>query len=337
MRPSTSFALVCSALLACSVTPTEAGLPVSAEPPPTVAETPPSSPDASTPDAGVDADLPRTPCAGPVSKTTGIAYAPTHEKNRLDLYVPSTGDRCPLIIWIHGGGWQSGSKELQAGAVSRLLRQTERGYAVASIGYRLSGDATFPAQIHDVKAAVRFLRANASALRLDPRRFATWGTSAGGHLAALLGTSAGVAALEDAAQGNGSVSSAVQAVIDCYGPTDLQRMDSALKANGCGGGHDEPDSPESKMLGCTTRGLVDCPAAKAANPITYADASDPPTLIGHGLADCTVPHQQSQLLHDALLAAGVTSSLRLKEGGSHAIASCPDDGAIDSFLDTVLQ
>src|SRR5947209_12678438 len=114
-----------------------------------------------------------------------LSYGPNGERNTLDLYLPPSERPLPLIIWVHGGGWQNGSK---AGG-GPALRMAGRGYAVASINYRLSGMATFPAQIEDVKAAVRFLRANARKYNLDPDRFGAWGGSAGGHLVALLGTS----------------------------------------------------------------------------------------------------------------------------------------------------
>ncbi len=159
----------------------------------------------------------------------------------LDLYLPEKGDKpVPLIIWIHGGAWMGGSKDGSGPA----LRFTANGYAVAHIGYRLSQEAKFPAQIYDCKAAVRWLRANATKYNLDPNKFVAWGSSAGGHLVTLLGTSGGVAELE----GNDNdlkESSRVQAVVDWFGPTDFLRIgdaESDLHHNG-------PDSPESKLIG----------------------------------------------------------------------------------------
>ena len=157
-----------------------------------------------------------------------------------------------------------------------------------------------------MKAAIRFLRANATLHNLDATRFVAAGSSAGGHLAALAGTSAGVAALEDLSLGNATVSSAVQAVIDWYGPTDLAQMDAQLLAQGCGAGranHNDANSGESRLLGCA---LPTCDPARltAVNPITYVDRNDPPFIILHGDLDCTVPTAQSHLLGDALLAVG---------------------------------
>lgn len=281
---------------------------------------------------------PKPPCSGATVATDNLQYAPTHERNKLDLYLPASGEECPLVLWIHGGGWKGGQKELGGEAAARVLPLVQKGYAVASINYRLSGDAAFPAQIHDVKAAIRFLRAHAAEHRLDPERFAVWGASAGGHLAALAGTSGGVAEIEDTAQGNAGESSSIQAVIDCYGPTDLPAMDAQLLQNGCGGAnHSAPGSPESSFLGCDMGLAVDCPQAATASPLTYVDAADPPFLFGHGLADCIVPWQQSQALHDTLGQQGVPAQIHLVPDSAHELGSCPPEDAIDVFLADTLK
>ena len=147
-----------------------------------------------------------------------LAYvADGHERHKLDLFVPEKADGpLPLIIWVHGGGWQNGSKD---GCPPLRGGYAGRGYAVASINYRLSQHAPFPAQIEDCKAATRWLRAHAREYNLDPNRFGVWGSSAGGHLVALLGTSGDVKAFEVGA--NLDQSSRVQAVCDYYGPTDF--------------------------------------------------------------------------------------------------------------------
>ena len=143
-----------------------------------------------------------------------LVYARAGAKDLLlDLYLPEGAPRpLPLVVWIHGGGWRNGAKEQ-----TPARRLVERGYAVASINYRLSGEAIFPAQIHDCKAAVRWLRANAAKYGLDAGRVAAWGSSAGGHLVALLGTSGGIMELEGGL-GNADQSSRVQAVVDFFGP-----------------------------------------------------------------------------------------------------------------------
>jgi acetyl esterase/lipase len=237
-------------------------------------------------------------------------------RHRLDLYVPNgaTGP-VPLIIWIHGGGWQSGDKSLNPNG--HQLRYARSGYAVASLNYRLSGEAIFPAQIHDCKAAIRWLRANAAQYNLDVGRFGVWGSSAGGHLAALVGTSNDVAEMEGTVGGNLQASSRVHAVVDWYGPTDLLQMDTQLKAQpNCGtGNHDSPTSPESLLIGCP---IQTCPqAVQRANPLTYATPDDPPFFIEHGTADCTVPMGQSQILQNLLQTGGHDTSLTLIEDEGH--------------------
>ena len=173
-----------------------------------------------------------------------LAYGPNGERNKLDLYLPPKADSpLPLIIWVHGGAWLGGSK---AGGGS-ALRMLGRGYAVASINYRLSNQAKFPAQIEDCKAAVRFLRANAKKYNLDPDRFGAWGASAGGHLVALLGTTGDVKELEGDGR-NKEVSSRVQAVCDWFGPTDLLKMGEQAGPNSKID-HNSANAPEARLIG----------------------------------------------------------------------------------------
>jgi len=257
---------------------------------------------------------------------------------QLDLYTPNNQTApTPLIIWIHGGGWQGGSRTL--GPNSFQLRQANRGYAVASISYRLSGVAKFPAQIYDVKTAVRWLRANSATYNLDPNKFAAWGSSAGGHLAALLGTSSAAGFIEDFSTGNLTQNSKVQAVLDWFGPTDLIQMDAhALPCSViC---HNCADSPESAFIGCP---LTVCrQKARRTNPLRYLDPnfSYPPFLIMHGTADCTVAPHQSQLLQTALTNIGATSTLKYIEGAGHGGAqftSAENLALVDNFFDMNLR
>lgn len=236
-----------------------------------------------------------------------LAYVPGgHERQKLDLYLPKAGTLLPLIINIHGGAFKMGSKE--DGVPWAYLRQ---GYAVASINYRLSPHAKFPAQIEDCKAAVRWLRAHASEYRLDPKRFAAWGSSAGGHLAAMLGTTGDTKEFDLGAHLDQS--SGVQAVVDYFGPTDFLQMDAHRLPNGME--HDRADSPESELIG----GPIQENKAKAAqaNPITYVSSNDPPSLICHGDRDPLVPHHQSELLAAALKKAGVPVVFYTVKGAGH--------------------
>ena len=240
-----------------------------------------------------------------------LAYVENgHARQKLDLFVPEKAAApLPLIIWVHGGGWAAGSKD---GCPPLRGGYTERGYAVASIGYRLSGDAIFPAQIEDCKAAIRWLRAHAKQYGLDPQRFAAWGSSAGGHLAALLGTSGDVKEFDTGAHLDQS--SGVQAVGDYYGPTDLLQMD-AHALPGARLKHDPATSPESRLIG----GAIQENKVKTAraNPITYISKNDPAFLIVHGDQDPAVPHHQSVLLYDALKSAGVRVRFHTLEGAGH--------------------
>lgn len=241
-----------------------------------------------------------------------VAYVEKgHERQKLDLYLPEKSDiLVPLVIWIHGGGWQGGSKE---GCPPLRQGFVQRGYAVASLNYRLSGDAVFPAQIEDCKAAIRWLRANAKTYGIDPDRFGVWGSSAGGHLVALIGTSGDETAFDVGAYSN--VSSRVQAVCDYFGPTDLTQMD-VRAVPGARLKHDDDRSPEACLIG----GPVQENKAKAAraNPITYVSTNAlPPFLIVHGDIDPVVPFSQSELLFDALKKAGGNVHLHCIKGAEH--------------------
>ena len=237
-----------------------------------------------------------------------LEYVPGgHARNKLDLYLPAKADGAtaadgarPLVVWIHGGGWEGGSKE-NCPAVPFLTK----GYAVASINYRLSQHAIFPAQIEDCKAAIRWLRANARKYNLDAQHVGVWGASAGGHLVALLGTSGDVKELEGTG-GNLDQSSRVQCVVDWFGPTDFSKM---------GGWQDKPDSPMAKLVGGPVGEKME--RAAKANPITYTTKDDAPTLIMHGTDDKLVPMNQSELLDEALRKAGVESTLIIVPGNGH--------------------
>ena len=233
-----------------------------------------------------------------------------HKRQMLDLYVPEekSDKPLPLVIWIHGGAWFAGNR-----AQPPMLYLVPKGFAVASIDYRFSQDAIWPAQINDCKAAVRFLRANASKYNLDPDHFGVGGDSAGGHLAAILGASGDVKQLEGDL-GNPDVSSRVQAVLDWFGPTDFTQIaqqsgpKSVLK-------HDGANSPEARLLGGPLEEKLEL--AKTANPITYIDKNTPPFLIMHGDADRVVPLGQSVILAKALIDAGAEVTMKTIPGADH--------------------
>jgi acetyl esterase/lipase len=225
----------------------------------------------------------------------------------LDLYLPQKEvGQMPLILWVHGGAFKMGSK-----ADDVPLEYLYEGYAVASINYRLSQHALFPAQIEDCKAAVRWLRINAKKFNLDPRRFGAWGSSAGGHLVAMLGTT-GDMTVFDVGE-NLDLPSYVQAVVDYYGPTDFLQMDDHRLPDGML--HNLPDSPESLLVGGPIQEMKDQVAK--ANPITYVTKNAAPFLIVHGDHDPFVPYHQSVILESALKSASVPVSFYTVKGGGH--------------------
>jgi acetyl esterase/lipase len=236
-----------------------------------------------------------------------LAYvAGGHQRQKLDLYLPKGGTNLPLLIHIHGGAFKMGSKEQ-----GMPLEYLARGYAVASLNYRLSQHAKFPAQLEDCKAAVRWLRAHAGGFRLDPDRFAAWGPSAGGHLAAMLGTTGDTTEFDVGEHLDQS--SRVQAVVDYFGPTDFLQMDAHRLPQGMA--HDTANSPESELIGGPIQEHRDQTAR--ANPITYVTPGDPPFLICHGDQDPLVPHHQSELLEAALKQAGVPVTFYTVKDAGH--------------------
>jgi len=232
-------------------------------------------------------------------------------RQMVDLYLPeksaATGP-LPVVCWIHGGAWRAGDRA--NGAQVAQLVATGR-YAGISIGYRLTDEAIWPAQIHDCKAAIRWIRAHASEHGLDPNRIAVWGSSAGGHLVSMLGVSGGVPELEGQIGPNLTQSSVVQCVVDFYGPSDLLTMDD----QGSKMDHSSADSPEGLLLGAVVKDAPD--RARSASPAHHVNAGDAPVLIVHGNIDPTVPYQQSVIFRKALGDANVPASLLTVEGGGH--------------------
>lgn len=272
---------------------------------------------------------PGGPDLSKVNVMRDVEYVPGgHERQKLDLFVPKdspAGGKRPLIVWVHGGAWLAGSKD-----GCPALRFTNDGYAVASINYRLSQHAIFPAQIQDCKAAIRWLRANADKHGIDPNRIGVWGASAGGHLVALLGTTGDVNDFDVGP--NPGVSSRVQAVIDFFGPTDFTKMSSFPSMMN----HDAPDAPEANLIGGAVQENKD--KAQRANPIAYVTKDDPPFLIVHGDKDPLVPHNQSEILLDALKKAGVEATLYTVQGGGHGGFKDPQvDVLVTEFFKKHLQ
>ena len=204
----------------------------------------------------------------------------------LDLYLPPGHDDPPLVVWIHGGAWRAGSKSKMP-----LTDLLDAGFAIASIDYRLSPVAKFPAQIHDCKAAIRFLRGNAAKYGVHTERIAIAGSSAGGHLVALLGVSNGHRSLEGEVGDYDDESSDVQAIVDYYGPTNFLTILPQSTPHGL-----SVRVPALQLLLGNTPDK--CPdLARLASPVFHVDANDPPLLILHGDQDPQVPINQSHELH----------------------------------------
>jgi acetyl esterase/lipase len=258
----------------------------------------------------------------------------------LDLYLPPEGGpQKPVVVFIHGGAWRS--RTARDGGAFRdfpavLASVAARNYVVASVNYRFSGEARFPAAVQDVALAIRWLRLHSARYGIDTNKFVAWGSSAGGQIAALLGTACGTPAFEPAAPAGAEAplpSVCVQGVIDWYGLIDLESDGTDL------GKSDVPDYVKA-YLGCE---LSQCPAgwARSASPFPYIDAKDPPFLIQHGAADVTVSPSQSKRLYAALRAVGVPAELAIYPGVAHGFAKVPGGGPDDAInkqaLDKVFE
>jgi acetyl esterase/lipase len=251
-----------------------------------------------------------------------------HPRQKLDLYLPEkrVGDGpLPVIVFIHGGGWQNGDKAAGGRRLARLLQSGR--YAGVSIGYRLTDEAKWPAQIHDCKAGIRWIRAHSAEYGLDPSRMVAFGPSAGGHLVAMLGVSGGDTSLEGTIGPHRGESSAVSAVIDFFGPTDFVTM--AERPSGMR--HDTATSPEGKLLGGAPKDVPQ--VAKEASPLHHVRGGEPPFLIVHGDADRIVPFGQSADFAAKLKKAGVEAALVTVGGGGHGQGFGPAvDKAVMAFL-----
>lgn len=276
----------------------------------------------------------RTVSIGDVTVYPDLVYStvPGFRPLLLDLYLPPGKGRRPLVVFVHGGSWTFGSKRLTGhyadfpGVLASLAR---RGFAVASIDYRLSGEAKFPAALEDVKSAIRYLRSNADHFGIDRNRVALWGASAGAHLAAMAALTGDDPAFKPSDRENSGQSDRVQALVGWYGPYDMSSMfNQATMTSYASESALTPElSAETTgpfdFFGCTPQG---CPPGtlEQASPVTYIDRNDPPTLLIHGNDDTSVPPGQSVDFHNRLKAAGVSADLLLIERAGHSW-SCAEE------------
>jgi dipeptidyl aminopeptidase/acylaminoacyl peptidase len=274
------------------------------------------------------------------STTKDIAYATASTAQKLDLYLPSTGKTSyPVVVYIHGGAFISGDKA-SGMDMSTINQIVSHGYAVASINYRLSSEAKYPAQINDAKAAVRWLKANAAQYRLNTEKVASWGGSAGGNLSSLLGTTSGVAELEGADLGNSNQSSKVIASVDWFGPINFLTMDSQAQAQGFTINTNSSSSPESMLMGAPVQTVPDKVAT--ANAMAYATKDDAAFYIQNGTADKNIPAQQSVDLYNKMIIVKGLDNVKYDsiQGAGHGGAQftqADNMAKIFAFLDKYLQ
>jgi len=259
-----------------------------------------------------------------------IEYAGVGDTSlKLDLYVPANAKSPPLVVWVHGGAWKGGSKNNPS-----VLPLTEHGYALASIDYRLSGTAQFPAQIHDIKAAIRYLRATAKQHGINAERIAITGGSAGGHLAALAGVTNGVKELEGNVGTHLDQSSDVQAIVVFYGASNLTTILAQSTPHGV-----NMRTPALELL---LGGLPDSRSelARLASPVFHVDSKDPPLLWFHGDQDPQMPINQGHEMIGAYKKAGLSATFEPVYGGGHGgkLFFTPEQMAqVAHFLDGTLQ
>lgn len=269
-------------------------------------------------------------------KFLDVPYATLSPAQKLDIYLPGEGEGpFPVILSIHGGAFMGCDKS--DAQVTPMLEGLKRGYAVVAVNYRLSWEAIFPALVQDAKAAVRWVRANASKYRFDSERIAAWGGSAGGYQSSMLGVSAGIPELEDLSLGSPDQPCNIQAVVSWYGPTNFLKMDEHLTESGMlpppGFRHSEVNSPESLLLGQLITEIPD--KVKAANPETYINNAVPPFLLQHGAKDPVVPVQQSIEFAAKLKRVPGADRVELDiiEGAEHADPKFEIPGNVKRVLD----
>lgn len=263
-----------------------------------------------------------------VEKLADVQYGKVGERALLmDIYrLTETADKPrPVIVNFHGGGWNHGDKSSTGLAGMKLVKA---GFVLVSVDYRLTSQAIFPAQINDAKCAIRFLREHAREYNIDPDHIGAMGSSAGGHIAALLGTAGDAKELEGDG-GSPGFSSKVQAVIDMWGPANFLTIASQDKTNN-GTVRDTAKSSVGKLLGSSVSENKE--KASAASPIHYVSKDDPPFLIIHGDADPTVPVEQSKEFDEALRKAGVESKLILAPGFGHGVKGEEYETAVIEFV-----
>jgi acetyl esterase/lipase len=298
---------------------------------------------AAWPTTGRPPEPPKLDVSAYTKKSLDLAYADQSKAQMLDIYLPSEGKGpFPVVVYVHGGGWEVSDK--RSTEIEIVLKEClTRGYAVVSVNHRPASEALFPAQIKDVKAAIRWIRANGKRYELNTGKIGAWGSSSGGHLVALLGTTGWVKEFDDAALGNPDESSSVQAVVDVSGPINFLTMDEQLEKAGFTGfaKHSEASGPESNLVGKPVETAPEL--VKAANPETYITRDDSPILLAYGAKDNSVPVQQAVDFADKLTPVIGKEKISLVifpeggHGGGEAFNTRENMNTIFSFLDRYLK
>jgi acetyl esterase/lipase len=295
------------------------------------------------PKTGKRPEPPQLDISGFTNKTLDVAYADKSQKQKLDIYLPADGKSpFPVIVYVHGGGWEVSDK--RSTEIEVVLKSSlAHGYAVVSVNHRPASEALFPAQIKDVKAAIRWIRSNGKKYGLNPVKIGAWGSSSGGHLVALLGTTGSVKEFEDSSLGNRDESSRVQAVVDVSGPINFLTMDEQLQKAGFTDftRHSEASGPESNLVGKSILAVPEL--VKAANPETYIGKDAAPMLLEYGAKDNSVPVQQATDFAAKLKEAIGKDKVSVVvfpeggHGGGEAFNAQENINTIFSFLDKYLK
>jgi acetyl esterase/lipase len=255
---------------------------------------------------------------------TDIANGFARSHLKMDIIKPARPTPAPVIVFVSGNGWRSIDRQA---LVPQLAPFAKAGYLVASIDYRIIGEATFPEPLKDVKSAIRFLRANAAKYNIDPDRIGIWGNSAGGQLSGMVATTADRKDFENDKWAGQS--SAVQAAVLWYAPTDLSNLPN------------DPLYVENAHLGLDVRAPANAEAVKKADPVSYVSATTPPILLVHGTEDKVVPIRHSERMHEALVAAKIPTRFIKVEGAGHSfgqVSSTPEVmAAMLDFFDAHLK
>lgn len=257
-----------------------------------------------------------------------VSALPGYRELTLDVLRPADrqGEVLPLVVWVHGGGWEVGSPKhdwpflVEARSRSRVLGA---GFALAMVSYRFSAEAVFPAPLEDVKAALRWLHRHAAELGVDPGAFVVWGESAGGHLASLAALTSVPAS---GWPGSGGADERVAGAVVWYAPSDFPGLDARARS----GGEDGVGPAVHRMLGGRVEEVPD--VAVAASPVTWVSGDAPPVLLVHGTADLVVPAEQSEVLAEALRGVGAAVRLDLVPGADHGFEGADAGRIIDDGL-----